>query len=207
MSQLTTLFFKGLAALLPIVITVAVLYWLGTGAEEWLGGVLKQVLEVTAPGTRYVPGMGLAAGLLLVLFVGVLVNNRIGAALLHLAEQQVLRLPLAKTIFNGVRDVMGFFTAARENRQGGRVVLIEAAPGVKLMGFVTQEHASLPGADAGGEALASVYVPVSYQIGGYTVYVPRARLETVNLSVEHAMRLTITAGVSGHGNAKPGTAE
>ena len=48
-----------------------------------------------------------------------------------------------------------------------------------------------------GEGHCAVYVPISYQLGGYTIYLPRSRLTPINMSVEDALRFAITAGMSG----------
>ena len=61
---------------------------------------------------------------------------------------------------------------------------------------MTQEHANTIGI-GGGEDLVAVYLPMSYQIGGYTVYLPRSRLTETDLSVEQAMRIVLTGGVRG----------
>ena len=50
---------------------------------------------------------------------------------------------------------------------------------------------------SGGPDLVAVYLPMSYQIGGYTVYLPRGEMETVDLTVEQAMRVVLTGGVQG----------
>jgi len=66
----------------------------------------------------------------------------------------------------------------------------------RLIGFVTQEHANTLGI-GGGDDLVAVYLPMSYQIGGYTIYIPRSRLVETELSVEQAMRIVLTGGVRG----------
>ena len=53
------MFLTGLAAVLPVAVTLYVLYWLGSTAEAFLGGGLKMLI----PDTLYWPGMGVAAGL------------------------------------------------------------------------------------------------------------------------------------------------
>jgi uncharacterized membrane protein len=75
------------------------------------------------------------------------------------------------------------------------VVTFETGFG-KLIGFVTQEHANTLGI-GGGDDLVAVYLPMSYQIGGYTIYIPRSRLAETELSVEQAMRVVLTGGVRG----------
>jgi uncharacterized membrane protein len=71
--------------------------------------------------------------------------------------------------------------------------LVDVGPG-RVIGFVTQESASLPGMTA-DPTLVAVYLPMSYQIGGYTLYLPRDRLQPTELSVEQAMLIVLTGGL------------
>ena len=61
---------------------------------------------------------------------------------------------------------------------------------------MTQEHANTLGI-GGGDDLVAVYLPMSYQIGGYTIYIPRSRVTETDLTVEQAMRIVLTGGVRG----------
>ncbi|GMQ96434.1 MAG: DUF502 domain-containing protein [Gammaproteobacteria bacterium] len=194
MKQVWAILFKGLATILPIAITLYAIYWLSVSSELLLGNMLKFFL----PEEYYWTGMGLIVGVGLVFLIGVLVNNRIGEAFLRLGERLIARVPVAKTIYSGVRDLMNFFSSDSTEKSLSRVVLVTLAPDVRVMGFVTQETVTQLGRGEPSTGLVSVYVPVSYQIGGYTLYVASDRLEALDIPVEKAMRMTLTAGMSGH---------
>jgi len=194
MKQVWAIFFKGLATILPIAITLYAIYWLSVSSELLLGNTLKIFL----PEEYYWTGMGLIVGVGLVILVGVLVNNRIGEAFLKLGEGLITRVPVANTIYSGVRDLMNFFSSDSTEKSLSRVVLVTLAPDVRVMGFVTQETVTQLGRGEPSTGLVSVYVPVSYQIGGYTLYVAPDKLEALDIPVEKAMRMTLTAGMSGH---------
>lgn len=191
-------FLKGLATVLPIIITIYALYWLSISSERFLGGLIKQfVLE-----EYYWPGMGLIVAIGLTVLIGILINNRIGQFFVNQLQNLVTRIPVANTIYNGVRDLMQFFATAREKGKMDQVVEVDVGNGMTLIGFVTQPDVSLPiNPDAKQSDLIGVYLPFSYQIGGYTVYLPRERVRPVNVSVEKAMRMTLTAGMSGENSS------
>jgi len=191
MKRLWNTFLKGLAAVLPVALTLYLVYWLGTTAEEFLGSGLRVLL----PEGVYRPGMGLIAGFLVVLFVGTLINAYIVRRFIRLGEQLLARIPLVKTIFGALKDFTRFFPAGGERRDLKRVVLYRLGE-ARLIGFVTAEqvHSKLGGASA--QELVAVYFPMSYTIGGYTLYVPRSSLEPSDLSVEEAMRLALIGGIS-----------
>ena len=78
--------------------------------------------------------------------------------------------------------------------------MLVTVPGLEaqLLGFVTlDDHRDLP--FAAPEHTVAVYFPMSYQIGGYTLFLPRARLKPLDMSMEDAMRFVVTAGMSKSG--------
>ena len=137
--------------------------------------------------------MGLVAGFLLLIIVGLLVNAYIVRRVIELGESLLLRVPVVKTVFAALRDLTGLMRVGDAGGDLQRVVLVDFGPG-RVIGFVTQENATLPGIGT-DESLVAVYLPMSYQIGGYTLYLPRDRIEPTDLSVEAAMRIVLTGGL------------
>lgn len=189
MKTLGRLVLKGLLAFLPIALTLYFVYWLGITTESLASGPLQWVL----PAGFYRPGMGLVAGFLFLLLVGLLVNAYLVRRLLQFGESLLLRVPVVKTVYASIRDLTGLMKVEGKSRDLQRVVMVSFGPG-RVIGFVTQEHASLPGFGT-DESLVAVYLPMSYQIGGYTLYLPRDRIEPTDLSVEAAMRIVLTGGL------------
>lgn len=189
MKQLSSTLLKGLLTILPISLTLYFAYWLGVTTESLLSVPLKMLVSEA----YYWPGMGVIAGMLSLLLVGLLVNAYLVRRLIEFGERLLLRVPVLKTIYGAVRDLTSLVRVGDRGGELQRVVLVDVGPG-QVIGFVTQESASLPGMteDAG---LVAVYMPMSYQIGGYTLYLPRDRLQPTDLSVEQAMRIVLTGGL------------
>jgi uncharacterized membrane protein len=78
----------------------------------------------------------------------------------------------------------------------GQVVRVRVADHMHLIGFVTREDFTTLPAGLGGADVIAVYLPMSYQVGGYTVLLPRRLVEPVDMSVEDALRFAVTAGMS-----------
>lgn len=190
MRRLWNTFLKGLVAVLPVALTLYLVFWLGSTAEAILSGPLRAIL----PEYGYWPGLGLLMGFLLVLLIGVLVNAYIVRAMLRQGEALLTRIPIVKTIFGAFKDITRFLPDGGRGRDLKRVVLWRMG-GAQLIGFVTEElvDAGLFGQEAGN--LVAVYFPMSYQIGGYTMYLNKDELRETDLSVEEAMRLVIIGGV------------
>lgn len=196
MGSITGLFLKGLATLLPLVVTVFVVVWLATGSERFFSSLLKPHIS-----EWYFPGLGLAITVVMVLLVGILAQAYLFRRLVGLFEGLFLRIPLLKTIYASVQDLMEFVQQTRR-RQGQQVVMVEVSLGdfhAKVMGFVTRDdYTGLPEA-VGGSDEVTVYLPMSYQIGGYALVIPRDRITPVDMSIEQGMRYAVTAGLTTSG--------
>ncbi len=192
MKQITRTFFTGLAVTLPVVATLYLLYWAVLAAESALDGLLRFVL----PQEAYFPGQGLALGVVLVFLAGLLMRTWVARKLFAWTEKLMYRLPLVKTVYGALRDFTEFLS--RPKTQGAQqVVLVRLGDtDLRVMGFVTRDDlAGLP-PGMGEPGMIMVYMPMSYQVGGYTALVPRTSVQPVDMSFEEAMRFTLTAGLS-----------
>jgi uncharacterized membrane protein len=183
---------RGLVVVLPIGFTVWLLWWIGSSTEA----LLQRVILLVVPPELYLPGMGIVAALLLLLAAGTLFNALIVQSALASWERFLDRIPVVKTIYGATRDFMKLIPAGGRRRDLRRVVLARFGE-AQLIGFVTQDDASELGIVGAQEGLVAVYFPMSYQIGGYTVLLPRSRLVQLDIPVEAAMRMVLTGGVSG----------
>lgn len=191
MRHLWNVLLKGLAVVLPIALTLYLVYWVCLSIEQ----LVKPVILLVLPRAWYLPGMGLIAGLALLSIIGLAVNAWIVQRAIGAGERFVERIPLIKSVYGALRDFMDYFAATRERGQLRQVVMVQIAD-TRLLGLLTQERITeLPAEGLPGD-LVGVYLPMSYQIGGYTVYVSRASVTPVNLSIEEAMRWALTAGLS-----------
>jgi uncharacterized membrane protein len=199
MRRLRNTFLKGLVALLPVALTIFFIYWLATTAEAITSGPLRALL----PEHRYWPGLGLLVACLLVLLVGVLVDAYLVQRALRLGESLLTRMPLVKTVFGALKDFTQFLPSGERTRDLKRVVLWRWQSAL-VIGFVTEEEISPALFGASAEQLVAVYFPMSYQIGGYTLYLPKTELQETVLSVEEGMRLVLLGGITSHRPAVEG---
>ncbi len=192
MNALGKLFLKGLAVVIPVALTLAILWWMATSAERLMGTVLK----FTLPEGWYVPGMGLVSGLALIALIGLLSHVLIFQKLFNLGDAIFHRLPLIKTIYTAIKDFIGYLNPDKESEMN-KVVMVQL-PGqpFQLIGFVTREQFDdLPFTPVAEDPVA-VYMPMSYQIGGYTLFLPRSALTPLDIPFEQAMRLVLTGAVT-----------
>lgn len=194
MNRLGTTMFRGLVAMLPAILTIYILFWLVRSAETVLGGLLKLLL----PAGWYIPGMGLLAGIAATFLFGLALNAFLVRRLLALSEKLADQIPVIKTLYGSLKDFIGFFANQRDS-QFSQVVSIELEFGgkpMRLIGFVTRsDFSSLPDGIA-EEGEIAVYLPLSYQIGGHTVIVPRSAVKPINISTHRAMGFVVTGGMA-----------
>jgi uncharacterized membrane protein len=189
MSRLAKAFLTGLATLVPVLATVYLVYWLVVTLESAMAGVVR--LTPAAP--YYAPGFGVAAGVAVILAVGLLMSSVVARRLWHWLEASIQRVPVVRSIYGALRDLTQYF-ASSDEEEFRQVVEIRFKGGARLLGFLTRDQA--PAAlTADGEEAVVVYLPMSYQIGGHTLVIPRDRVHPVDMSFEEAMRFILTAGV------------
>lgn len=183
---------RGLMAVIPVVATVYLLVWL-MASVEW---VLGRTVKLALPEEHYWPGMGLVLGIALLYALGWVVDHWLLKRTVELTESGLTRLPLASKILAAVKDLMGYFSRERR-RNFDRVVAVDFDQGsISALGLVTRDDlTTLPRGLHYSDRVA-VYIPGSYQIGGFTLMIPRERLHPVDMSVEDALRFAVTGGMS-----------
>jgi uncharacterized membrane protein len=186
------LFLKGLAVVIPVVVTIAITWWLAWGAERLLGRAIKAIL----PEGWYIPGLGLLLAVALIFVIGLLSHILIFQKLFAWGEGLLNRLPLVKTIYKSIKDFFDYFSPGSTAMD--KVVLVQIPDQqFEMIGFVTRESfATLPITPRASEPVA-VYLPMSYQLGGYTLILDRSCLTPIDMKFEDAMRLVITGAVAG----------
>lgn len=176
----------GLVTMLPVILTLYLLYWLAVSAETLLGELIPQEI--------YFPGMGVAVALLAMFIVGMLMHTRPIRQIFLRGERIFYQLPVVKSIYAAFRDFMDYFSPGRKKDFEQVVTVTFGDTGMRLIGFVTQADDQLP--EDFQRDYVMVYLPMSYMIGGYAVLVPRASVQPLNMSMEEAMRYVLTAGVT-----------
>ena len=186
------LFLQGLLAILPVALTIYILYWLAVSAESILGKAIRLVL----PEKFYLPGMGVLASFFVILAIGILLKLWLFRKLFQWVEKIIEKLPLIKFFYNSIRDLTSFFDSSK-NKDFNKVVMVTLIEDdIKIMGLVTREDfEDLPEKIYKDDKVA-VYLPWSYQVGGFTIMVSKSKLEPIELSVDQALRFMLTAGVS-----------
>lgn len=181
---------RGLVLLVPLVVTVTFIVWLSRTIES----SLKPLFEIFLPVGWYVPGLALLLFLLTALLVGLLTRNVLMRKVVEVTERWMVKLPVVGSVYPVVRQLTDLFSGKNQG-QGGSVVLVRfPGTGVQAIGIVTRsaESMQLPWLAPDHEL---VYIPKSYQMGGFTVVLPRSQLEPLNMKPGEALQMVMMGGM------------
>jgi uncharacterized membrane protein len=180
-------FIAGFFVTVPLVISVAALVWIFGIIDRVTAPIATRVLG------REVPGLGLLITLLVVLAVGAVATNVIGRRMLARGEQWLMRVPVFRTIYAPVKQLIVAFSP--DNEYGFKqVVMVEDPVRGRMMGFLTKEFTlDRPGVS---EELVAVYVPTNHLYLGDVAIYPRTSIFFPNISVQEGVRMFLTGGMS-----------
>jgi uncharacterized membrane protein len=187
MSWFRRTFLAGFFVTVPLVISVAALVWIFGIIDSFTAPVAARVLG------RRLPGLGLLITLLVILSVGAVATNVIGRRLLSRAEGWLTMIPVFRTIYAPVKQLVVAFSP--DNEYGfKRVVMVEDPGRGWVMGFLTKEFTVVRGGQP--ETMIAVYVPTNHLYLGDVQMYPRTRALFPDLSVEEGIRIFLTGGMS-----------
>lgn len=189
MKYLNQIFFKGLIVVLPITLTFYLLIWASINIESIFGNGLHYLLGKDL----YIPGLGIVLTILFVFLIGLLVNNYITGRFFSWLTQSLEKIPLFKAIYNPLKDLMALIPGRSSSKdKPQRVVLVQLEHiGVEVMGLVTREDIE----ELQDNSKVTVYVPFSYMLGGMTLIVPKDKVKKVDMPVDQALKLSVTAWI------------
>jgi uncharacterized membrane protein len=187
MSWLRRSFITGFFVTVPLFISVAAFVWLFQLVDS-----VTEPLSVRLLG-RAVPGLGVLLTALIVLVVGVVATNVIGKRVLQRTEGYLLQVPVFKTIYAPVKQLIVAFSP--DNDAGfKKVVIIDDPKRGMILGFQTKEFTLERRGTS--EPVVAVYVPTNHLYLGDVIVYPRAQVLYPELTVEEGIRIFLTGGMA-----------
>jgi len=178
MKRLVRYFFEGLIFVVPVAITIYVVYKAFVIVDGWF--------PLGVRGTGF---LIILAGITL---IGFLTSNFLTRSALRLIDSIMNRLPFVKLLYSSVKDVMTAFVG--ERKRFDKPVLVEVIPGsgVLAIGFMTRE--SLEQFDLRDEV--AVYFPQSYNFAGNLLLYPKSAVRPLNLESPKVMAFVVSGGIT-----------
>ncbi len=187
---LRTTFARGLGVTVPVVITVWVLNGLFNAVDGIISPVLVRIIG------QHIPGLGFISMIVLILLIGILSRNLVGKVVFKFFERIIFAIPLARTIYSAMKDLIGAFALGSKGKTFREVVLVEYPRiGLFSIGFVTNQL-TINGIDPALGEMVSVYFPhPPNPTSGVMIAVPRSSVRTLAISVEEGLKLVLSGGI------------
>jgi uncharacterized membrane protein len=183
-------FIKGLLIVIPLGAAFLLIFWAVRGIDNALN--LSALLTDSRGKPIYIPGLGIANVLVLILIAGILVTNVVTEPIKRWFNRWLNRLPLFKFLYSSIKDLTEAFVG--EEKKFNEPVIVEVNEfGLKKIGFMVQKDMAalnLPGEVA-------VYFPFSYSFAGQVVIIAADKVKPIDKSAADMMKFVISGGVSG----------
>jgi uncharacterized membrane protein len=178
MKRIIRYFFEGLIFVVPVAVTIYVVYKAFVIVDSWL--------PIGVRGTGFLIILGS------ITLIGFLTSNFLTRSLLRFVESIMNRLPFVKLLHSSVKDMMTAFVG--ERKRFDKPVLVEIVPGsgVLAIGFMTRE--SLDQFDLANEA--AVYFPQSYNFAGNLLLYPKTAIRPLNADSPKVMAFVVSGGIT-----------
>ena len=187
MQWLRRSFVAGFFVTVPLFISVAALIWLFNVVDGATTPFYDRVLG------RRIPGLGTLSTAIAIIAVGTVARNVIGRRVLARGEAWLLKVPVFKTIYSPVKQLLAAFAPDNES-SFKRVVMVEDPRRGYALGFQTREFTVDRG--NGPEPMLAVYVPTNNLYLGDVVIVERSRALFPDITVEDGIRIFLTGGMA-----------
>ncbi len=185
--RLRTYLVAGLLVILPLGVTVLVLLALFRFLDSLLAPLFQYLLQ------RSVPGLGLVAGILMILLTGAFASNVLGRRVVTLFDRAIMRIPIVRTVYSAIRQLTD--SVFMQNRSAfKRAILVEyPRQGLYSVGFVTGVTA---GEGTSEDRLLNVFMMhTPNPTTGILCLVPESQAISLDMSVEAALKLVVSGGI------------
>jgi uncharacterized membrane protein len=152
--------------------------------------VLDGIVRAIFPGTDHIPGTGILAGMVIILLLGTLARNVVGARILEALDNLIQRIPGYRIVYSTIKQLTNAFSS--ENTKSFKEVLLVEFPkeGSYALGFRTMT------VEDGDRRLVVVYVPTNHLYLGDVLFIPEEEAVRLEMSIEQAVQLLVSGGIA-----------
>ena len=178
MKRISQYFLQGLLFLVPLVVTIYVIYWVFVRID----GLLNLP----------VPGLGLIVTIVFITLVGFGASNFLTRNIVNLVDKVFARLPLVKMIYTAIKDLVNAFVGDKKSFNRPVQVVIDRESNLRVIGFATRDSLD----SIGIQDSVAVYLPQSYNFAGNLIIVEREQVIPMSADPGEVMKLIVSGGVS-----------
>jgi uncharacterized membrane protein len=187
MKSLFRYFVQGLIVVLPVTLTIVVVYKL----FRWMLGIFSQADTLIHPYAD--PVIFLLLTVIIIILIGAFGTNLLARWVWGSIEKRIEKAPLIKIIYSSTKDFLSAFIGDKKRFNRPVLITTNVQTGAKEMGFITQDDLSEIGLDT---SMIAVYIPASYAVSGRLLLIPKKYVEEVDVPAADAMKFIVSGGVS-----------
>ena len=194
-SWLKVRFLAGFFVTVPVVATAWLLWVFWNGIDDLFSPGYERIIG------RRVPGLGFLTAVLLLFLIGTIATNVVGRKVLQWAERVLLRIPVFRSVYPSVKQLIEGFSP--ERRGGFKEVVLAQHPreGSYVFGFLTGEvEVETP---EGKHEMVSVFVPTNNLYLGDVILVKKSEVIRTDLTIEEGIRIILSAGTGAPRRIRP----
>lgn len=198
-------FLTGLVVVLPVGLTIYLIWTFIGWIDAWVLPLIpaawqpdRLVKDVFGPDTQFTPrGVGVIVFLIFTIIVGWIAKGLIGRSVIRTAEGLVDRMPVVRSVYNGLKQIAETVFAQNETKFEKACLVEFPRPGVHAIGFVaTRAKGEIAARLPHDEDTLTVFVPTTPNpTSGFLLYVPESKVIYMDMSIEDAAKLIISAGL------------
>ncbi len=181
---------RGIFFVLPLLLSLYIIILL----IKWVDGIFYQIL----PNSIHIPGFGALCIILALMLIGFISTTQWFSYGWKWIERFILRIPILNSLYRSVKNITDYVNPNNQLLDGRSVIVNLPGMDIQMMGFLTRRNLhSVSEVLEEDEDRVAVYFPMSYQVGGFTVFVPKRYVEQINIGVDEMMQGTLMAWVKG----------
>lgn len=181
-------FITGFFVTVPVIATAWLLWVFWSAIDDFFSPAYQQFFG------RRIPGLGFLTAIVFILLMGIVATNVVGRRLVNLAEKLLLRIPIFRSIYPSVKQLLEAFSPAKRSSFKEVVLAEHPRKGEYVFGFLTGEV--LVEAPEGPRQMVSVFIPTNNLYLGDVILVPKGEIVHTGLPVEEGLRIILSAGTA-----------
>ncbi len=205
-TRLRNYFLTGLVVVGPVTITLYIAWYVINAFDSWVKPYIPRIYNPDNYLPFALPGAGLVFAIVILTMIGALAANLIGRSLISAGEMMLDRMPIVRSLYKALKQIFESMvpTTGAESPFQKVAVMEFPSPGIYALVFITGAAAGEIAKVAGNEDLVAVFMPTHLMPpSGFTVFVPRTKVTPLEMSVEDAAKIILSAGmVTPDGQAK-----
>lgn len=197
-ARLRNYFLTGLVVVGPVTITLYITWYVINAFDGWVKPYIPRIYNPDSYLPFALPGAGLVFAIVILTLIGALAANLLGRSLISAGELMLERMPIVRSVYRALKQIFeSMVPTTGADSPFQKVAVMEfPSPGIYALVFVTGAAAKEIAKVASEDDLVAVFMPTHLMPpSGFTVFVPRSKVTQLDMTVEDAAKIILSAGM------------